>query len=179
MTMKAGTPIRIAPWWMLALTLIVAAGCSRRAAETPPVTPPTPPVTRDTTTTPPTPPTDTGADTPTPGIGSSDFRPAFFAYDSYSLDDAARAALDHDARLLRENASVRVIIEGHADERGTNEYNQALGEQRARAARDYLAAAGIAQNRMEIVSYGEERPFASGSDESSWQQNRRAHFAVR
>src|SRR5688572_24322252 len=177
--MKAGTPNRLVPCCVLVLALIAAAGCSRRATETPPVTPTTPPVVQDTTR-PPTPPTDeTETPTPSGGVTSGDFRPAFFEYDSYALDDAARAALDQNARLLRDNGSVRVTIEGHCDERGTNEYNQALGEQRARAARDYLVAAGIDAGRLETVSYGEERPFATGSDESAWSQNRRAHFVVR
>jgi len=74
---------------------------------------------------------------------------------------------------------VQITIEGHCDERGTVEYNQALGEKRAMAARDYLVAAGIATARLQIVSYGKERPFANGSDEASWQQNRRAHFTIR
>ena len=76
-------------------------------------------------------------------------------------------------------SGIRITLEGHCDERGTAEYNQALGERRAQAARDYLVAAGIATSRMEVVSYGKERPFADGHDEASWQQNRRAHFVIR
>ena len=81
--------------------------------------------------------------------------------------------------MLRDHPNVNVTIEGHCDERGTVEYNQALGEKRALAARDYLVAAGIAAARLDVISYGKERPFATGHDESSWQQNRRANFAVR
>ena len=112
-------------------------------------------------------------------IGSGDFQPAFFDLDSYTLRDDARAALDRDAKLLRDNPTVNVTIEGHCDERGTVEYNQSLGERRAQAARDYLVAAGIPEARLQIVTYGKDRPFATGHDEASWQQNRRAHFTVR
>jgi peptidoglycan-associated lipoprotein len=106
----------------------------------------------------------------------SDLQPAFFDYDSDALRDDARAALDRDAKLLRDNATLKIVIEGHCDERGTAEYNQALGERRAQAARDYLVQAGIDSGRMRIISYGKERPFVDGHDESAWSQNRRAHF---
>ena len=114
-----------------------------------------------------------------PGLRTEDYAPVFFDYDAHGLRDDARAALDGNARLLRANPKVVVTIEGHCDERGTVEYNQALGEKRAQAARDYLLAAGIEAQRISIISYGKERPFATGGDESSWQQNRRAHFVVR
>jgi peptidoglycan-associated lipoprotein len=136
--------------------------------ETKPTPPPTPPPAQPEPP-PPTPPT----------LQASDFQPAFFDLDSYTIRADARTALDSDAKLLRDNATVNVTIEGHCDERGTVEYNQALGEKRAMAARDYLVAAGIAQSRLDVISYGKERPFATGHDESSWQQNRRANFAVR
>jgi peptidoglycan-associated lipoprotein len=112
-------------------------------------------------------------------VTSSDFRPAFFDFDSYALREDARATLDANARLLRENAAIQITIEGHCDERGTVEYNLALGERRADAARDYLVAAGIDPGRIQTVSYGKERPFATGHDEASWQQNRRAHTTIR
>ena len=104
---------------------------------------------------------------------------AFFDFDKSDIRPDARTALDHDARMLRENPDVRVLIEGHCDERGTTEYNLALGERRAASARDYLVAAGVDMSRIDIISYGEERPFAMGSDEASWQQNRRAHVVKR
>ena len=108
-----------------------------------------------------------------------EFEPAFFDFDSFALRDDARTALDRDARMLRDNRGTHVTIEGHCDERGTVEYNQALGEKRAQAARDYLVAAGIEASRIQIISYGKERPFAEGHDESAWQQNRRSHFVTR
>lgn len=165
----------------LIAVLALGAGCAKKAAEAPPTTPPAPPTTTNTTPPATTPPVDT-TPTPTTGSGaitSSDLQPAFFDYDSHALRDDARAALDRDAKLLRDNAGVNVTVEGHCDERGTVEYNQALGERRAQAARDFLVNAGIATGRLQVVSYGKERPFAEGHDESAWQQNRRAHLVVR
>src|SRR5262249_27533268 len=115
---------------------------------------------------------------PTPQIGSDDFQPVFFDFDSYTLTETGRRALDGDAKLLRDNAGLAVTIEGHCDERGTSEYNQALGEKRAQAAGDYLTAAGITASRLTTISYGKERPFDPGHDESAWAKNRRAHFTV-
>jgi peptidoglycan-associated lipoprotein len=163
--------------WIMPLMLSLASvGCAKKTPEPTPA----PPVAQAPTPTPPPPapaPTDT---TTTPAlIGSGDFQPAFFDLDSYTLRDDARAALDRDAKLLRDNPTVNVTIEGHCDERGTVEYNQSLGERRAQAARDYLVAAGIPEARLQIVTYGKDRPFATGHDEASWQQNRRAHFTVR
>jgi len=163
-----------------ALVALFAAGCAKKAAEAPPVPPPAPPVTQPVTPAPtPPPPTPTPTPTPGPRVTSSDLQPAFFDYDSYALRDDARAALDADAKLLRDNPETSITIEGHCDERGTVEYNQALGEKRATAARDYLVAAGIAATRIQTLSYGKERPFAEGHDEATWAQNRRAHLVVR
>ena len=97
-----------------------------------------------------------------------------FETDSYSLDDQDRRTLDAHASWLQRNPNVRVTIEGHADERGTREYNLALGDRRANAARNYLQSRGVAANRMNVISWGKERPEALGSDESAWAQNRRA-----
>ena len=97
-----------------------------------------------------------------------------FETDSYSLDAEDRAILDSQAAYLQRNAGVRVTIEGHADERGTREYNLALGDRRANAAKNYLESRGIASGRMNVISWGKERPAADGSDESAWAQNRRA-----
>jgi peptidoglycan-associated lipoprotein len=98
----------------------------------------------------------------------------YFATDSHSLDGEARAILDTQAAWLARNPSISVTIEGHADERGTREYNLALGDRRANAAKNYLAARGVAAQRMNVISWGKERPVAEGSDESAWAQNRRA-----
>ena len=98
----------------------------------------------------------------------------FFNTDDYSIDAEDRQTLDSQVAWLQRNPNVRVTIEGHADERGTREYNLALGDRRANAAKNYLAARGIAESRMTTISWGKERPVAEGSDESAWAQNRRA-----
>ncbi|MGE0180167.1 MAG: peptidoglycan-associated lipoprotein Pal [Sphingomonas sp.] len=102
----------------------------------------------------------------------------FFALDSYALDGESRRILDAQAQWLQRNANVRVTIEGHADERGTREYNIALGDRRANAARDYLQSRGIDSSRMQTISYGKERPAVEGSGEAAWAQNRRAVTVV-
>lgn len=101
-----------------------------------------------------------------------------YDYDSYALTDAARAALDSNAAWLRRWSSTRVTIEGHADSRGTNEYNLALGDRRAAAARDYLVSLGIAADRIAAISKGEEQPFCGEEAESCWAQNRRGYFVI-
>ena len=161
-------------------TALAVFGCAKKAVEQPPTSANTPPVpggpAPTNTPAPPAPATPAPpAVTPSANV---DLQPAFFDLDSDVLREDARAALDKDARALRENATIAVTIEGHCDERGTAEYNQALGERRAQAAKDYLVAAGIADSRLKIVSYGKERPFAEGHDEASWQQNRRAHLTI-
>ena len=102
--------------------------------------------------------------------------PVFFAFDKFDLDAGARATLASNANWLRANPDIRVMIEGHCDERGTSEYNLALGERRARSVRDYLVQSGVESHRLRTISYGEERPFALGHDEGAWRLNRRAHF---
>ena len=103
----------------------------------------------------------------------------YFDLDKADLRDADRETLTKNAAALKRFDFLRVTVEGHCDERGTVEYNQALGEKRAQAARDYLVSAGIDGGRIQIISYGKERPFSDGHDESAWQQNRRAHFVSR
>jgi len=163
--------------WIALLAALALTGCAKKS----PAPPPAPPAQQEAPPTPPpTPPAPKPEETaPAPQVTSDSFSPVFFDFDSYNLREDGRAALDKDAKTLRDNPSVQITIEGHCDERGTVEYNQALGEKRAMAARDYLVAAGIATARLQIVSYGKERPFANGSDEASWQQNRRAHFTIR
>ena len=102
----------------------------------------------------------------------------FFDFDSFALDDQDRATLDAQAQWLTRNSGVRVTIEGHADERGTREYNLALGDRRANAARDYLEARGIAATRMQVISWGKERPANPASNETAWAENRRAVTVV-
>jgi peptidoglycan-associated lipoprotein len=156
-----------------------AAGCAKKATQVPPTPPPAPPTQPTTPVTPPTTPV-TPPTTPKPTdaeIIANQLKPVFFALDSDRLDDAGRAALDANAKVMRDNPGLRVMIEGHCDERGTVEYNQALGERRATSARDYLVRAGVEASRISTVSYGKERPFAEGATEEAWSQNRRAHFA--
>jgi len=102
----------------------------------------------------------------------------FFALDSHQLRPDARATLEKQSRWLTQNPGVTVIIEGHADERGTREYNLALGERRANAVRDYLVALGIDANRVKTVSYGKERPVDPRSTEDAWVKNRRGVMVV-
>ena len=102
----------------------------------------------------------------------------FFDTDSYSLDAQSRATLDAQATWLARNSGVRVTIEGHADERGTREYNLALGDRRANSARDYLQSRGVAAARMQPIRWGKERPAVDGHDETAWAQNRRAVTVV-
>ena len=98
----------------------------------------------------------------------------FFALDKSDVDDSGRATLDSQAKWLAHYPQVHVTIEGHCDERGTREYNLALGARRANAAKNYLAAAGVAVGRINTISYGKERPDALGSNEEAWAKNRRA-----
>ncbi len=97
----------------------------------------------------------------------------FFGYDKFDLSADARRTLERQASWLKQYASVRMAVEGHADERGTREYNLALGERRANAAKDYLVALGVPASRLTTVSYGKERPSVVGSNDSAWSQNRR------
>jgi peptidoglycan-associated lipoprotein len=106
--------------------------------------------------------------------GSSVTDRVFFATDSSVVDAAGQSALDRQAAWLKENTSVNVTVEGHADERGTREYNIALGERRASAAKSYLVSQGVAASRVSTISYGKERAAVTGNDESAWSQNRRA-----
>jgi peptidoglycan-associated lipoprotein len=97
-----------------------------------------------------------------------------FDYDSAKLDSSAKILLDAQSRFLRANTDLNFIIEGHCDERGTREYNLALGEQRATAVRDYLVIQGIDPNRIKVISYGKEKPAVVGSNSMAWSKNRRA-----
>ena len=98
----------------------------------------------------------------------------FFSYDSYSLAASAQATLSKQAKWLKANPSIAIAVEGHADERGTREYNLALGDRRASSVKDYLMSQGISSNRISTISYGKERPVQSGSNDTSWAQNRRS-----
>jgi peptidoglycan-associated lipoprotein len=108
----------------------------------------------------------------------SPLQPIFFAYDSDQLDDVARRSIEEDAQVLKKYASWVITIEGHCDERGTAEYNLALGERRALAVKAYLQSLGLSADRFRTVSYGKEFPFDPGHLEASWAKNRRAHLMV-
>jgi peptidoglycan-associated lipoprotein len=109
----------------------------------------------------------------------SNINDAFFDYDRYEIRDDTRQALLDDARALKERPNIRITIEGHCDERGSEAYNLALGDKRANAAKDFLVTQGIDPARIDTISYGEEKPFATGHDEAAWKQNRRAHLVMR
>ncbi len=152
---------------------LALSACSKKAPETIP-SPPQDSVAQ--TPTPPPPPPPSG---PRPGsqedfIASVSSDRIFFDTDKSDVRDSDRATLQSQAAWLARNPNVRVTIEGHCDERGTREYNLALGERRANAAKNYLASLGVDSSRMTTISYGKERPEALGSDESAWAKNRRA-----
>ncbi len=161
---------------LTAVLALAVAGCAPKTADLPPP----PPAAATPAPAPPAAPT---AETPVtssiiPGsladfinqAGSDRVR---FAYDSYELDDTARAILSKQAQWLTQYNAVRVTVEGHADERGTREYNLALGDRRATAVKNFLAAQGLSTARIGTISYGKERPEADGADEASYAINRR------
>ena len=108
----------------------------------------------------------------------SPLQAVFFAYDSDTIDDKAKSAMTNNAQVMRKYGTWIVTIEGHCDERGTDEYNLSLGERRAQAVKNYMVSLGIPAERFRTVSYGNEFPFATGHDESAWSLNRRAHFML-
>jgi len=175
---------------LLALSL-TAGACAKKAPEPPPpATPPPPAETKPEAPPPPPPP----PPAPTPPAPTEDeifskktleqlnaekpLADAYFAYDSTELSEEARANLQKNLEWLKRWTSTRIMIEGHADSRGTNEYNLALAERRADAVRDYLASLGLSADRVNIVSKGEEQPFCTEESEACWQQNRRGHFII-
>ena len=179
---------------VLVLLSMVAAGCARRQA---PVAKPTPPplaAPAVTAAVPPAPASRVEELLPVPpepiaedAIANrsldelnrdSPFKPVFYALDGADLDEAGRATVTANAALLRRYPAWVVTVEGHCDERGTAEYNLALGERRAVAVKTYLVSLGIAPDRVRTVSYGKEFPFDPGHNEGAWSQNRRAHFVI-
>jgi peptidoglycan-associated lipoprotein len=180
---------------VLLIGLALAGACGKKK---PPVARPTPPPPSTGTTTtnpmpgPPEPVRESGAIPPEPKIsddslGSKDldvinknspFQPVFYPLDSSDVDQTGQQALNANAEILRKYPTWVITIEGHCDERGTAEYNLALGERRALAAKTYLVSLGIPADRLRTVSYGKEFPFDPGHDEAAWSKNRRAHFVV-
>lgn len=108
----------------------------------------------------------------------SDLVDVFFDFDQADLSSESRDKLANNAKLLKAAANVKIVVEGHCDERGTNEYNLGLGERRASAVKNYLVSLGISSSRIMTISYGEEKPFAMGHGEDAWKQNRRGHFGL-
>ncbi len=171
------------------LLIIVVMACSR---QTPPPAPPPPAPPPPVAAPPPPPPPPPPAPEPPPAPPTEDeifaakslaelnaempLGDALFDYDQSAIRDDARPVLQSNADYLRRWTSTRVTIEGHADARGTNEYNLALGDRRAAAVRDYLADLGIAANRMLAATRGEESPQCTEQAEACWQRNRRGHF---
>lgn len=171
---------------------LVAGACAKKKPEPPPAAP-TPPAAKPAPPAPPpAPPPPAPAPAPRALTEEEIFdrmtldelnqkRPlgdVFFAYDSVELTDEARGSLQKNSEWMKRWGRTRITVEGHADSRGTNEYNLALAERRAGVVRDYLAGLGVGADRVAIVSKGEEQPFCTEESESCWQQNRRGHFIV-
>ncbi len=127
------------------------------------------------TVTPPPPPPPPAAQPSLDELFTKNVKDAYFDYDKADIRPDAREALSQTAQFLRQYPQIRITIEGHCDERGSTEYNLALGDRRAQATKDFLASLGISADRMETVSYGKERPVCTEHEESCWQQNRRGH----
>ncbi len=190
---------QFAPTSLVVLTVLMAAWLGACAKPQPPVARPTPspPGTAGPAqpTRPPAPPEPVAEPVPVPPEPlpaegdlsgrnldelnrDSPLQPVFFGYDSSEVDATGRAALDVNAQALRRYSTWVITIEGHCDERGTAEYNLALGERRALSARNYLVSVGGPADRLRIVSYGKEFPFDPAHTEEAWAKNRRAHFVI-
>jgi peptidoglycan-associated lipoprotein len=184
---------------LLLVAVIASQGamCKKKPVATPTPPPPPPPVVATPTPTPPPPPPPRPTPTPTPPPRATPTAAEIFAsktvqqlndehvladvkfdYDVADLTDAARAALQKNADYMRMWTSIRIRVEGHADSRGTNEYNLALGQRRANAVRDYLVSLGIAADRLVVISKGEESPLCTDETDACWARNRRGHFVV-
>lgn len=171
--------------WLRSLTVLliaaaVLAGCAGRGTQTQPTEPSEEPVETPDTTPPPSTPPPAQPDTNENGIpfvpGTTQLIPRtyYFEFDRATLSRDDLDSLQMHARFLRNNPDRSIVVEGHADERGTREYNLALGERRAQAVRTFLTSAGVSSRQIEIVSYGEERPEDPGHNEAAWSRNRRA-----
>ena len=176
---------------------LVATGCNRRKPATPQPAPPRPGAPAQppaVTNAPPAPPTRVDDALPVPPQPLSEdavanrslddlnrespLKPVFFGLDSADLDDVGRVAASANAEILKKYSTWVVTVEGHCDERGTAEYNLALGERRATSIKTYLTSLGISPDRVRTVSYGKEFPFNPGHTDDAWAQNRRGHFVI-
>jgi peptidoglycan-associated lipoprotein len=181
------------------IAAVVVTGCARRQKSAVSLPPPPPPADLPYAAVPPVPPSPGGGQpvvdnqpSLTPPLADetvdgrnleelnrdSPLKPAFFPLDSADLDDEARGVVAGNADILKQNPRWVITIEGHCDERGTAEYNLALGERRAQAAKNYLISLGITDARVKTVSYGDEFPFDRGHADDAWSRNRRAHFVI-
>jgi len=175
---------------ILALSLLVGAGCAKKTTTSAPPeskveikdnstwTPPPPPKEYEAPVSEATLAAEEAARKKSAALEELTSLTIHFDFDSYELGEEARGVLGRKADLMRSYDTVKVVIEGHCDERGTEEYNLALGERRARAAYEHLVILGVDPERMSIVSFGEERPVDPAHNESAWAQNRRAEFVV-
>lgn len=163
--------IRLIGLMILVLAMGVAAGCSKK---------PKPSTDVVKTETPAPAPAPTPQPEPVQPVETAEIvlEDVFFDYDKHNLRDDARASMERNARALTSNPGVSVLLEGHCDERGTVEYNLALGDRRAQSAKGYLVQFGVDAGRISTISYGEERPFSQGHDERAWSENRRVHFVI-
>jgi peptidoglycan-associated lipoprotein len=177
----------------LIVAALAAGACGPKKVETKPPAPAPPTETKPAPTTPPSPPAPAPPAAPTPERSLTEeeifmkmtleelnkkghLTDVFFAFDSIELGEKGRASIQKNAEVLKKWASTKVIVEGHADSRGTSEYNLALGERRADAVRDYIVGLGVPAGRVTIVSKGKEQPFCREETEACWEQNRRGHF---
>ena len=112
------------------------------------------------------------------GVGFGTLKRIYFPFDQSVITGTAADTLKDNVGTMKSNSSMRVLVEGHCDDRGTNEYNIALGERRAKTTLDYMVSMGVARNRLEMKSWGEERPLSSGQTEDSYRKNRRAEFVI-
>lgn len=166
--------------FLLCCGIAAAAGCAKKevvkqdqAITQPPVAPP-----KDTT---PVQDQQAAKDTTVADENLKDvmaFDTIYFDFDSFVLSDAARAMLDKNAQLMLKRTGDKIRLEGNCDERGSDEYNLALGEKRAKAALNYLLTLGVPQERLNVISYGEEKPANQGHDEAAWAKNRRVDFII-
>lgn len=160
------------------LTVLGLHGCAKKPEPVAEQKPAPPPVEKPV---PPPPVKDEGIKVPqkiSEGRTSAPMLPIYFDFDKYNIRPDMIQRMEHNAKFLKENPNIRIEIQGNCDERGTNEYNLALGERRAKAARDFLVNMGISPKRIEILSLGEEAPLDPRSNEEAWAINRRADFVI-
>ncbi len=160
--------LRAAAAAAVAASLVISVGCKKPEPPVAPVAAPPPPAP------PPEP-----AQVPEPVVQMvKNFQRVYFEFDSATLTSDSKSALNENVAIMQSSTDIKVELQGHADERGTTDYNLALGQRRADAVRRYMTAQGVGGSRLTVVSYGEERPLASGSSESAWTKNRRAEFRI-